>query len=79
MLPIEIQPDVLERMTSHAEADFPNECCGFFYGAEEHYGNWKTPTATQTWSTSKVASWVGKNTLTRRSPAIERSLARSMN
>ena len=23
------------RMTAHAEAAFPNECCGFFYGAEE--------------------------------------------
>ena len=30
MLPLNIQPDVLERMTSHAEAAFPNECCGFF-------------------------------------------------
>ena len=35
MLPLDIQPDVLERMTSHAEEAFPNECCGFFYGAEE--------------------------------------------
>ena len=35
MLPLDIQPDVLGRMTSHAESAFPNECCGFFYGAEE--------------------------------------------
>ena len=35
MVPLDIQPDVLERMTSRAEAAFPNECCGFFYGAEE--------------------------------------------
>ena len=35
MWSLDIRPDVLERMTSLAEAAFPNECCGLFHGAEE--------------------------------------------
>jgi len=34
-LPLDIDPSALRAMTGHAEAAFPNECCGFFYGTEE--------------------------------------------
>ena len=34
-LPLDIDPKVLQAMTDHAEAAFPNECCGFFYGSED--------------------------------------------
>lgn len=31
---LEISPHVLRDMQRHAEAAYPNECCGFFYGFE---------------------------------------------
>jgi len=31
---LEISSEALQKMHSHAEADYPNECCGFFYGLE---------------------------------------------
>lgn len=31
---LEISSDALKKMQTHAEADYPNECCGFFYGLE---------------------------------------------
>ncbi|WNJ18826.1 M67 family metallopeptidase [Pontibacter sp. G13] len=31
---IQIEDAVLQRMIEHAEADFPNECCGFVLGKE---------------------------------------------
>lgn len=31
---LEISPQALQKMHEHAEADYPNECCGFFYGLE---------------------------------------------
>lgn len=34
-LPLDIDPQALKGMTGHAEAAFPNECCGFFYGSED--------------------------------------------
>ena len=34
-LPLDIDPKALRAMTDHAEAAFPNECCGFFYGTED--------------------------------------------
>lgn len=34
-LPLDIDPQALKAMTDHAEAAFPNECCGFFYGSED--------------------------------------------
>ena len=34
-LPLYIDPSALRAMTDHAEAAFPNECCGFFCGTEE--------------------------------------------
>ena len=34
-LPLDIDPQALKAMTNHAEAAFPNECCGFFYGSED--------------------------------------------
>ena len=34
-LPLDIDPQALKGMTDHAEAAFPNECCGFFYGSED--------------------------------------------
>ena len=34
-LPLDIDPKALQAMTDHAEAAFPNECCGFFYGSED--------------------------------------------
>jgi len=33
-LPLDIDPQALQAMTDHAEAAFPNECCGFLYGDE---------------------------------------------
>ncbi|MDA0728321.1 MAG: M67 family metallopeptidase [Bacteroidetes bacterium] len=33
-LPLDIDHKALKAMTDHAEAAFPNECCGFFYGDE---------------------------------------------
>jgi proteasome lid subunit RPN8/RPN11 len=35
---IVIQPLPLEEMKAHAQADFPNECCGFMYGFEQPDG-----------------------------------------
>lgn len=32
---LEIDTEALQKMHNHAEADYPNECCGFFYGLEE--------------------------------------------
>ena len=29
-----IDKEALQEMHRHAEADYPNECCGFFYGLE---------------------------------------------
>lgn len=29
-----ISNEALQKMNNHAEADYPNECCGFFYGLE---------------------------------------------
>lgn len=29
---LEISPHTLQEMQGHAESDYPNECCGFFYG-----------------------------------------------
>ena len=34
-LPLDIDPKAMKAMTNHAEAAFPNECCGFFYGSED--------------------------------------------
>jgi proteasome lid subunit RPN8/RPN11 len=34
-LPLDIDPKAMKVMTDHAEAAFPNECCGFFYGSED--------------------------------------------
>jgi len=34
-LPLDIDSAALKAMTDHAEASFPNECCGFFYGSED--------------------------------------------
>ena len=34
-LSLDIDPHALKAMTDHAEAAFPNECCGFFYGTED--------------------------------------------
>lgn len=34
-LPLDIDPKAMKAMTDHAEAAFPNECCGFFYGSED--------------------------------------------
>lgn len=31
---LEISTEALRKMKQHAEADYPNECCGFFYGLE---------------------------------------------
>lgn len=31
---LEISNEALRKMHQHAEADYPNECCGFFYGLE---------------------------------------------
>ncbi|SHG23555.1 Proteasome lid subunit RPN8/RPN11, contains Jab1/MPN metalloenzyme (JAMM) motif [Fodinibius roseus] len=31
---LNISNHALQKMRSHAEADYPNECCGFFYGLE---------------------------------------------
>ena len=31
-----INKDALSEMTAHAEATFPNECVGFFYGVEDN-------------------------------------------
>lgn len=31
---LEISTDALHKMQTHAEEDYPNECCGFFYGLE---------------------------------------------
>ncbi|WP_372634148.1 Mov34/MPN/PAD-1 family protein [Fodinibius sp.] len=31
---LEISNHALQKMQDHAEADYPNECCGFFYGRE---------------------------------------------
>lgn len=31
---LEIDPKVLDRMHRHAEAAYPNECCGFFFGQD---------------------------------------------
>ena len=34
MLPIQISEAAYHTMKAHAEAAYPNECCGFFYGQE---------------------------------------------
>lgn len=31
---MEISKEALRKMSRHAEAEYPNECCGFFYGLE---------------------------------------------
>ncbi|HKK46389.1 MAG TPA: M67 family metallopeptidase [Balneolaceae bacterium] len=31
---LEISTEALQQMHQHAEEDYPNECCGFFYGLE---------------------------------------------
>lgn len=31
---LQINPNAYQQMRTHAEADYPNECCGFFYGHE---------------------------------------------
>lgn len=31
---LEISKEAVKKMQNHAEADYPNECCGFFYGLE---------------------------------------------
>lgn len=31
---LEISNEALQAIHRHAEADYPNECCGFFYGRE---------------------------------------------
>jgi len=31
---LEIDRDTLSKIHRHAEADYPNECCGFFFGIE---------------------------------------------
>lgn len=31
---LEISSEAQRKMKRHAEADYPNECCGFFYGLE---------------------------------------------
>jgi len=31
---VRISFDALQQMHKHAETDYPNECCGFFYGLE---------------------------------------------
>ncbi len=31
---LEISNEALQKMKIHAERDYPNECCGFFYGLE---------------------------------------------
>ncbi|GAA5522227.1 M67 family metallopeptidase [Aliifodinibius salicampi] len=32
---LEITHKELQKMHQHAEADYPNECCGFFYGQDQ--------------------------------------------
>lgn len=32
---LEIPDKQLQKMHQHAETDYPNECCGFFYGQEQ--------------------------------------------
>lgn len=34
-LPLAISPEAFNSMLSDAEARFPNECCGFFYGTDK--------------------------------------------
>jgi len=34
-LSLDIDSQALKALTDHAEAAFPNECCGFFYGSED--------------------------------------------
>lgn len=34
MKKLEISNEAFQKMKSHAEADYPNECCGFFFGLE---------------------------------------------
>lgn len=34
MKKLKIDKQALEKMHNHAKADYPNECCGFFYGLE---------------------------------------------
>ncbi|MEL7533535.1 MAG: M67 family metallopeptidase [Bacteroidota bacterium] len=34
-LPLNISAEALSTMVSDAEARFPNECCGFFYGKDD--------------------------------------------
>ena len=31
---LQIQPEAHRQMRQHAEADYPDECCGFFYGVD---------------------------------------------
>ncbi len=38
MKPIIISGRLLDQMEKHALADYPNECCGFFFG-DEHTGS----------------------------------------
>ncbi|MDH3712164.1 MAG: M67 family metallopeptidase [Cyclobacteriaceae bacterium] len=35
MKPIVIPSKLLDQMEKHARADYPNECCGFFFGNEQ--------------------------------------------
>ena len=50
-LPLDIDPQALKAMTDHAEAAFPNECCGFFYGSED--GNVRAVTTSTEVTNSK--------------------------
>lgn len=34
MMKLKIKPEALQQMSEHAEATYPNECCGFFFGSE---------------------------------------------
>ncbi|WP_020529016.1 M67 family metallopeptidase [Flexithrix dorotheae] len=36
---LKIAPNALEEMQKHAEATYPNECCGFFYGKDGEIRN----------------------------------------
>lgn len=37
---IQLSQDVIQKMKEHAIRDYPNECCGFFFGSVTDEGKW---------------------------------------
>ncbi len=37
MMKIKLAKQALDEIRSHAEEDYPNECCGFFFGSEKNF------------------------------------------